>query len=46
MFFDQLDERNVMVQGNLAFEELAQTGLAGSGWASTPESPFLRPGSR
>jgi hypothetical protein len=27
MFFNQLDERNAMVQSNLALEELAQTGL-------------------
>jgi hypothetical protein len=31
MFFNQLDERNVMVQSNLAFEELAQTGLPSLG---------------
>ena len=28
MLFDQLDERNAMMQFNLTFEELAQTDLA------------------
>ena len=45
MFFDQLDERNIMVQSNDAFEELAQTGLAGqvgSSRLSSPEMPFVR----
>jgi hypothetical protein len=31
MFSDQLNERNTMVQSNLAFEEPVQTSLAGSG---------------
>ena len=31
MFFDQLNEENAMVQSNLAFDELVQTGLAGLG---------------
>jgi hypothetical protein len=31
MFFDQLDERNAMVQFNLAFDKLVQTDLAGLG---------------
>ena len=51
MFFDQLDERNAMVQSNLAFEELALTGLAGLGTGlasssriSTLETLFLRAG--
>ena len=51
MSFDQLDERNAMVQSNLAFEQLVQTGLsglgtglAGSSGSSTSETPFLRPG--
>ena len=42
-----------MVQSNLAFEELAQTGLASletslasSCRVSTLETPFLRPGSK
>ena len=42
-----------MVQSNLAFEELAQTGLAGLGTGlagsnrvSSPEMSFLRPGSK
>jgi hypothetical protein len=46
MFFDQLDERNAIVQSNLAFEELVQTVLDDFGWASTPESMFLRLGSK
>jgi hypothetical protein len=31
MFFDQLDERNVMVQSILTFEKLGQVGLADLG---------------
>ena len=53
MFFDQLDERNTMVQSNHAFEELAQIGLAGLGTGlfcsrrvSSPEMSFLRPDSK
>jgi hypothetical protein len=30
MFFDQLDERNIMVQFVLAFEKVDKTYLAGS----------------
>jgi hypothetical protein len=44
MFFDQLDEGNSMLQSNLAFEELAQTGLARSNRVSTPEMLLLRSG--
>ena len=50
MFFDQLDERNVMVQSNHAFEELALAGLgiglADSSRAGTSETRFLRPCSK
>ena len=49
MFFDQLDERNTIVQSNHVFEELSKTGLAGLGTslagssrASTFETPSLR----
>jgi hypothetical protein len=31
MFFNELDEMNTMLQSNLAFEELAKTGLADLG---------------
>jgi hypothetical protein len=51
MFFDQLEERNAMVQSNLELEQLVQTGLAGLGTgltsssrASTSEMSFLCPG--
>jgi hypothetical protein len=51
MFFDQLDERNAMVQSNHAFEELSKTSLDGLGTsvasssrASTSETSFLHPG--
>jgi hypothetical protein len=30
MFFDQLDERNIMVQSVLAFEKVDKIDLAGS----------------
>jgi hypothetical protein len=43
MFFNQLNKRNVMVQSNLAFEQLVQT-LASSSRASTSETSFLRLG--
>ena len=51
MSFDQLDERNAMVQSNLAFEQLVQTGMSGLGTglasssrSSTSETSFLHPG--
>jgi hypothetical protein len=42
MFFDQLNEKNAMVQSNHAFEELALAGLGtGSRRASTPKHCFI-----
>ena len=50
MSFDQLDERNAMVQSNLAFEQLVQTGMSGLGtglasssMVNTPKHCFFVP---
>jgi hypothetical protein len=46
MFFDQLNERNAMVQSNIAFKKVWKTGLAGFSSVSPPKNRFLRSGSK
>jgi hypothetical protein len=46
MFFDQLNERNTMVQSNIAFEKVWKTVLADFSSVNPSKNRFLRPGSK